>query len=460
MLRVQLAQARTAAGTAIAEAQGILAKIREKQAANESTTELDAQFEAANQRATSAINEVNRLDAALVLEQQAARLADPENAIIRETQSDRQPARLSFKERQQARREAQRMRQQVEMFSRAGVKNTDDFLRFRDAHAESFSAFIANGNGAAMQIFEQHGFKPLESMALVSKQGDLGGYLVPDEFRAEVLRDLAGMAVMRGMCRVMTTGAPALVFPTIQSATTDSDIYATGYTGSWKQEGYVTGGTAPTVQNQPTFGQSRIPVYAWAPNAIEVTQELLGDSAADLDSVLAEVIAETLALDEDAVFINGTGAGQSLGIMNDSGISSVNSGSASALTYDGLITLFSTLPAQYRQNARWLMNSLTFGAILKLKGSTNDHPILGANVQPGTLWGKTIAFSEFMPDVSSGTKPIMFGDFRYYGIADRQELRVQRLVERYAPNVGLLPTARVGGQVLRSAAFKKQNVSA
>jgi len=48
---------------------------------------------------------------------------------------------------------------------------------------------------------------------------------------------------------------------------------------------------------------------------------------------------------------------------------------------------------------------------------------------------------------------------RYYLIADRQEMRIQRLAERFAPNVGLLATARVGGQTLRTAAFRTQKVS-
>ena len=306
------------------------------------------------------------------------------------------------------------------------------------------------------------GFKPVESMALLSTSGELGGYLVPDEFRAEVLKDLAGFAVMRGMCRVERTGKGALVFPSIQSASTDADIYSTGYTGAWQPEGYVTGGTAPTVQNQPKFGQTRIPVHCWAPNAIELTQELLSDSEADLEGIVAECIAETLALDEDAVFINGNGVGRALGIMSTmSGLSitEVNSGHASQLTYEGLIDLWTNIPSQYRGNMRYLMNSLTFGAILKMKGS-DGHPLFPQNTMPGTLWNKPIAFSEFMADIAADANPILAGDFRYYGIADRQELRVQRLVERYAPNVGILPTARVGGQLMRTPAFRKLKIAA
>ena len=39
-------------------------------------------------------------------------------------------------------------------------------------------------------------------------------------------------------------------------------------------------------------------------------------------------------------------------------------------------------------------------------------------------------------------------------------MRIQRLVERFAPNVGILPTARIGGQVTRTAAFRVLKIDA
>ncbi len=143
----------------------------------------------------------------------------------------------------------------------------------------------------------------------------------------------------------------------------------------------------------------------------------------------------------------------------DSALTAVHSGVADALAFEGLIDLYSNLPAQYRRNARWLMNSLTFGAILKMKDGVGQ-PIFPINQMPGTLWGKEVVFSEFMPDVAADAYPIILGDFNYYGIADRMELRVQRLLERFAPNIGLLPSAREGGQPLRVNAFRKMKVAA
>lgn len=466
MLRSLVIAAREKAGRAVQAARELGVQIREKQDKKESVADLEAQFEKAHKDAAAAILELNRLEAELDLESQSERFTKPVESFTgrsSEGEVGREAVTILRSSGAQARRKEQRnLAKQMERFARVGIAKYVDYLRFKDAHEDAFVPYVLEGIGAAMKAFEAQGFKPQESMALLTTAGDLGGFLVPDDFRNEVLKDLAGIAVMRRLCRVEPTGAGALVFPSIQSATVDADVYATGYVGSWRAEGYLTGGTAPTVQNFPKFGQSRVPVHVWAPDAIEVTMELMNDVGANLDSILAEVIAETRALDEDSAFLIGTGVSRPLGLMNTVSGTSVtadNSGHASQLTYEGLVDLFSNLPSQYRQNARFLMASLTLGAIMKLKDG-QGFPLFPVGAAPNQLFGKPIEFSEFMDTVAANNHPIVFGDFRYYCIADRQELRVQRMTERFAPNLGLLATARVGGQPLRTAAFRKQKVAA
>ena len=462
MYEAQIVAARESAGRLLKMARDLGTQIAGKQEKNEPTGELDTQFDKAHVDATTAQKELNRWLGMQETERAAKEFETPA-PVVRETRIDADVEPLTrIKNARERRRQQRDLMHRREMFSRAGVTTLKDFERFREAHIEAFLDYVVDGYGAAARQFELAQFKPQEAMALLTTSGDLGGFLAPDEFRAEVLKDMAGFAIMRRLCRVERTGASALVFPSITSATTDADVYSSGYTGAWKAEGYVTGGTAPTVQNQPRFGQARVPVHAWAPDAVEVTPELLQDSQADLDGILAEVIAETKGLDEDAAFLNGSGVNRPLGVLNTlsgTSVTRVNTGHATLLTYDGLIDLFSQLPAQYRMNAKFVMSSRTYGAILKLKDG-NGMPLFPVNMLPNTLWGKQIEFSEFMPEIAAATDVILFGDFRHYVIADRQELRLQRLVERYAPNIGILPTSRAGGQPVRPAAFRKQYVSA
>lgn len=326
----------------------------------------------------------------------------------------------------------------------------------RAAHALACEIYLRGDTDGARRHLETQGLAPAEVHALMGTQGDLGGFLIPEDFRAEVIRHLPSVAVMRGICRVVPTSASVLVMPTIQGATGDNaNIYASGYTGAWKPEGYVTGGTAPPQQDAPKFGQARIPVNSWQPSAIELTPELLADSAAPLDTIVAQAIAETLGLDEDAAIVNGNGVGKPQGLLDaGTGLTTINSGDSADVTYAGLVDIFAGLPAQYRQNAKWLMPSAAFGQILKLSDE-QSRPIFTPNEIPGMLWTKPMVFSEFVPTPAADSLSVVFGDFmRGYIIADRQELRIQRLIERFAPNVGILPTARIGGQVVLKNAFR------
>lgn len=416
MLAKLIKEKREAAAVAIQAARDLGEKIRKEP---EKAVELEEQFTRAHGESVALLKEVQRLEREQELEQAELAMRQPVNQI-----------------------------QHLAPDETKGAPKAN-----REMHRAAFSDYLRHGEAKAKEHLAA--LSPSEVHALLGTQADLGGFLVPDDFRAEVIRSLAQMAVVRSVARVVPTGRSSLVFPSVQGS---GSIYGSGYTGNWKPEGYVTGGTAPTVQNQPKFGQERIPVHAWQPDAIEVTRELLEDSAAPLDSILAEVIAETLALDEDSAFLNGNGVGRPRGAMQ-SGVAVVNSGDANLLKYGGLVDLFSTLPSQYRQNAKWIMASLTFGAVLKLADS-QARPIFTPNELPGTLWGKSILFSEFMPAIAANAEPIILGDWRHYVIADRQDLRVQRLAERYAPNIGILPTARLGGQVVRTDAFRTQKIAA
>jgi HK97 family phage major capsid protein len=347
-----------------------------------------------------------------------------------------------------------------------GVVSKATAERYADGIRECQNAYFRHGEHSPQYATARQrlaaqttALKPQERQALVGSIGALGGALVTEDFKAEVIKNLAGFSVaLASGIRVVPCSSNTLVFPSIAGGT---DPWSTGYAGTWRPAGSVgTDGTAPAVQNQPTFGNERIPVHEWQPDAVVVDSSLLEDSAVPLESILSEAIAETQALDWDYAFLRGDGIGKPRGIHDyiGSGVSSVNSGDAGLLKYDGLIDLMMTLPAQYREGAVFYMKSLTFGAILKLKDSTSTPMIYSQSV-PGTLFGKKVWMTEHMPSIAGNAYPILFGNPRYYVVASRRDLRVQRLTERFAPNVAFLPTARVGGALVRPVAFVAQKIS-
>ena len=105
-----------------------------------------------------------------------------------------------------------------------------------------------------------------------------------------------------------------------------------------------------------------------------------------------------------------------------------------------------------------MFNDATMAAIRKLKG--NDGQFLWQKAlhegDHETLLGKPVFTSPFMPAIAAGTKPILFGDFNFYWIGDRQGVTFKRLNERYADTgqIGFLATKRVDGKLVLPEAMK------
>lgn len=439
-LQAQLKDVREKLGVAQTQAREIGLKLNDAEMKGEATAaELKESFEKAMKDVERFMLSIQRTEQLLAMEKAAT---EPVNGL---------PADPREAHREGGESEAPRP-ETMERF-KEGIREVQSaYFRFGERSPEYAAAHQKlSASTAALPPKERH--------ALVGSVGSLGGALVTEDFRAEVVKNLAGFSVaLASGVRVVPCSSNTLVFPSIAGGT---DPWSTGYAGTWRPAGSVgTDGTAPSVQDKPTFGNERIPVHEWQPDAVVVDPSLVEDAAVPIESILSEAIAETQALDFDYAFLRGDGIGKPRGILDyvGSGVSAVNSGAASDVAYNGLIDLMMTLPAQYRQGSVFYMKSLSFGNVLKLKDSS-QMPILYQSSIPGTLFGYKVWMTEHMPSITGSAKPILFGNPRYYVVAQRRDLRVQRLVERFAPNVAFLPTARVGGGLVRTAAFVAQNIS-
>ncbi len=331
----------------------------------------------------------------------------------------------------------------------------------REARADAIEA-IKHSMGKAGG-FEKH-------LHSITDDG-LGGFTVGDDFRAQIIRALPGFSVLRASgARVIQTSKPSVSFPVLNRASANPKIYTSDLTqgaANWRSEGATSGGTARTPQNKPTFGLEEIPVHIWQPDPPEITQQLLEDTDVDLEGLLADLFAETLGFDTDLAFIRGDGVGLPEGIVNsgatqvavaDTSTYAAPAAGDNGFSYQRIINIYTSLAAQYRQRAVWYFNSDTLGRLLSLgtgASGGDQHPLFPVNSVPGTLFNRPMYFTEFLDSGSTtGNVPILFGDPSYYVIAERRQLGIVRLVERYAPNIALQPTARIGGQLVLKEAFR------
>ncbi len=269
-----------------------------------------------------------------------------------------------------------------------------------------------------------------------------GGYLVPDEFESTLIKALEEENVIRAHAHVFTTASGSHKIP----------IVATKGTASWIDEGGAYG------EADDVFGQTQIDAHKVG-TIVKVSEELLNDSAFDLESYFREEFARRIGNKEEEAFLIGDGSGKPTGILSDNGAEvGVTAASATAVTADELIDLFYSLKSPYRKNAIWVLNDATVRLIRKLKDNNGQYlwqPAL-RDGEFDTILGKRIFTSAYAPTPAAGAKSILFGDLSYYWIGDRQGVTFKRLNERYADygQIGFLASKRVDGKLVLPEAIK------
>ena len=76
--------------------------------------------------------------------------------------------------------------------------------------------------------------------------------------------------------------------------------------------------------------------------------------------------------------------------------------------------------------------------------------------QPDTLLNQKVLTSNYMPLPAAGNKAILYGDYSYYWLADREGRSMQRLNELYAETgqIGFRITQRLDGRLVLPEAVK------
>ena len=293
--------------------------------------------------------------------------------------------------------------------------------RASDAYAEDFDRHL-------------HG-KPLVHNVLSEGTDADGGYLVPEEFENQIVRELEEENVIRKLAKVITTRHERKI------------PIATGHSvAQWTAE------NAAYQESTPTFGQKQIDAFKLTDLA-RVSVELLQDSAFNIEEYLRAEFARAFGIAEEEAFCVGNGTTQPTGIFTaNGGTVGVTTASGTAITVDEVISLVYALKSPYRRNAKFLMNDSTVSLLRKLKDQNGAYlwqPSVQAG-EPDRLLGYEIYTSPYVPTVAAGSLAIAFGDFKNYWIGDRAGRTVQRLNELYATNgqIGYVATERVDGKVI------------
>ncbi len=283
-----------------------------------------------------------------------------------------------------------------------------------------------------------------------------GGFTVPDEFERQLIQGLEENNIFRTLAHTIHTNSGTRTIP----IATDSG------SASWIEEG------AAIQESDMSFAQETLSAYKLG-CMIKVSNELLNDSAFDIASHIARRFGVRFGNAEEDAFINGTGPSanpqttpsQPTGILTSLTATAGNTTAyADAVHFDNIYKLYYSLKSPYRRNASFLCNETLLLQLMLLKDGNGNYiwkPGLEVG-KPDTILGRPIYTSGYMPAIEGtatkdkGKKVLLFGDFSYYWIADRQNRTLKRLNELYAVNdqVGFIGTQRVDGKLILPEAMQ------
>lgn len=294
--------------------------------------------------------------------------------------------------------------------------------------------------------------------ALVEGRDSDGGFAVPADFIARVIQREPGLAIVEDQATMLTTTRDRVEVPRIAAATTDPTMYSSAVKFTMVAEIPSSEGVGET---EPAFEMVGINVHT-AKMETFLSRNFIADSAFAVETWLANEFRRAATLGKDDKFLTGSGVNEPIGIVNDAGITSVDSGSDTNITADGVKDWIYDLAAQYHQGASIALSLSALKAIRKLKDGENRYLWDAGNGGlvggiPPTIEGFPYRVTDFLDTAFTDLNiPAIFGQFRHFWVVNRMDLSMQVLKEVKARQNqdGFLGFLRFTGAVTVPEAFR------
>lgn len=248
-----------------------------------------------------------------------------------------------------------------------------------------------------------------------------GGFLVQQDFSSDLLQQVYQTGILAPKCRrIQISGAANSIKINGVDETSRASTRSGGIIGYWKDE------AALKVATKPKFRQIELSLKKLI-GLCYATDELLADAAALESFIRQAFIAEFGFLLDDAI-INGTGAGQPLGILNAGCLVSVakeTGQKAATVVFENVVKMYSRMFPQSLQNANWYINQniqpqlFSMSMAVGTGGVPVYMPAGGISGQPyGTLFGRPVIPIEQAATLGT-VGDIIFADLNGYILAEK-----------------------------------------
>lgn len=253
-----------------------------------------------------------------------------------------------------------------------------------------------------------------------------GGFLVPEEFRSQLLEMSLEAAVVRPRATVVPMNSLELSFPAVDETSHASHVYG-GITV------YRTEEAAALTASNAQF--RRVKLTASKQTALaNLSNEVIKDTAGAIVVYTNRLVPRAIAFAEDDDFQTGTGAGEPLGMLhpNNTAIISVakrTGQDADTIVWENIVDMYARMLPSSIANSVWVVTPDAFPqlATMGLVVGTGGGPIWlpdGTGAPTMTLLGRPIVVTEKTPAILGDIGDISLVDYSYYLIGDRQQLEM------------------------------------
>lgn len=284
-----------------------------------------------------------------------------------------------------------------------------------------------------------------------------GGYMIAEDYSFDLEQKLVDFSNVRGICRELQTENGAdLPWPTEDDTGNTGELLAIN---------------TEVAYADPSFASVTFGAYKFSSKGVIVPNELMQDSAFDVDSLVFGEVGARIGRVQSTYFTTGTGSSQPKGVVACAS-AGITTAAAAAFTADELTRLAHSVDPAYRMGASvgYMMKDDVLAYALMLKDS-NGRPLLRESYAQGagTSANKSNlvcnGFPVFVNQAMTGltanvpvtaTKHVLFGDYAKFVVRDAGSVRLRRLDERWAEKdqVGFIGFLRSDSNCVNTSAIK------
>ena len=249
-----------------------------------------------------------------------------------------------------------------------------------------------------------------------------GGFLVQTDFSTELLKRVYQTGVLASRCRKIPISANAngIKINGIDESTRVSGSRWGGLQTYWLSE------AGTKYSSKPKFRQIELSLNKLI-GLCYATDELLQDTAA-LESIITQAFSEEFGFVIDDAIVNGTGAGQPLGVLNSGALVTVGAEAgqpAATILTENIVKMWARMWARSRPNAVWFINQniepqlFTMSLAVGIGGIPVYMPANGLSGSPyASLMGRPVIAIEQCQTLGT-LGDIILADMSQYILADK-----------------------------------------